>query len=205
MIITFAATACSMSTSTGSAPAAPAPSSAPASRATTAPSPTAAPPKWAAALGPGVTVISPKTAKAGDGSPAGVFLTFVKVAQAGSLSRLCPLYQPAVQSKCRSAAHSIPESDAKNSLSMFKDATLGYTAVQGNEALVSIVVTMCTSGGTACTSNNGPSGGLDSGKPFGVLWKKAIADDHNANRSDSFELAPLIKVNGTWYADATGM
>lgn len=198
VIVAFAAAGCGASSSGTSAGVSGG------SSATPTASPTSAPPAWAAALGPGVTVTGSSTATAGDGSPAGVFLSLLKVVKTGNFSQMCASYEPSVQAKCKSTVGSIPAAEAKKALPTYKNIVPSYTASDGAKALVGSTGTACQPHSTpACSSNTKPAAIFDSGKSFSALWKEAVIANNSSQ--NTYSLIPFIKVNGTWYLYANGM
>lgn len=176
----------------------------PAASATAAASPKAMAPAWAKSLGSGVTVTGSSTAKAGDGSPAGVFLSLLKDVRAGNVSRMCAFYEPSIQSECKSQIGSMPAAELKSFMPTYKDLVPSYTAFDGDKALLGFTGTACSPGSTSsCTTNTNPAALFDSGKSFSTLWQAATADS-NSNQS-AYSLGPLIRVNGTWYFYTTSM
>jgi hypothetical protein len=162
-------------------------------------SPRTTAPAWAKSLGSGVTVTGSSTAKAGDGSPAGVFLSLLKDIRAGKFSPMCAFYQPSLQSKCKSQIGSIPAAEVKSVLPTYKDLVPSYTAFDGDKALVGSTGAVCAAG--SCSTNTNPAALFDSGKSFSTLWQ-APADGSN---SSAYALIRLIKVNGTWYLYTTSV
>lgn len=164
-------------------------------------SPKATAPAWAKSLGPGVTVTGSSTAKAGDGSPAGVWLSLLKDVQAGNSSRMCALIEPSLQSACKSGTPSMSAAEFKSTMPTFKDRVPSYTAVDGDKALLGATGTVCLAG--SCFTNTNPAAGFDSGESFSTLWQ-APSNGSNSIQS-AYVLVRLIRVNGTWYLYATSM
>jgi hypothetical protein len=149
-----------------------------------------------------VTVTDSSTAKAGDGSPAGVFLSVLAAEPTGSLARICPFYAPSLLSKCKSEARSMSVAEFKSVMPTFKDIVPSYTAIDGDKALVGATGSVCKPGSTSsCSTNTNPAALFDSGKSFSALWKAA---NSNSNQS-GYSLTPFIRVNGTWYGYTTSM
>jgi hypothetical protein len=169
--------------------------------ATAAASPKVTAPAWAKSLGPGVTVTSSSTAKAGDGSPAGVFLSLMTNMRAGNFSRMCAFYEPSIQSKCESETKSMSAAEFKSVIPTFKDIVPSYTAFDGDKALAGYTGAICQVG--SCTTNTNPAALFDSGKSFSTLWQEEIANS-NSNQN-AYSLFHLIRINGTWYAYTTSM
>jgi hypothetical protein len=192
VVIALAATGCS-SGSSGS-PATAGKGTGPALTAAAA-SPKAAEPAWAKTLGPGVTVTDSSTARAGDNSPAGVFLRAIKAARAGSASQLCAIREPSLQAKCRSETMSMSVADFKSGMPTFDDRVPSYTAIYGDLALLGSTGVVCLGG---CHANSDPAAVFDSGRSFKSLW---LAPTNGSNSSQAtYELGRFIRVNGTWYS-----
>jgi hypothetical protein len=198
VVIALAAAGCSSGSSGSSTTAGK--GTGPASPAAAA-SPKATDPAWAKTLGPGVTVTGPSTAKAGDGSPAGVFLSAIKAAQAGSASQMCALYEPSLQAKCMSETGSMSVADFKSGMPTVNDRVPSYTAIDGDLALLGSTGKVCQAG--SCFTNNDPAALFDSGRSFRSLWLVPT----NGSNSDqvAYALGRFIRVNGTWYNYAASM
>ena len=152
-------------------------------------------PSWAAGLGPGVTVVPPGIAHAGDGSPGGALETVLGYLQSHAYSKVCTVLQPAQQAQCKSTLGGEPASVVATAMPTFKHLSVSYTAIAGDKALVGLVGSICTPKQTpSCVTNSAPAALFDSGKPFATLWARAVAA-----RADSYSLTPMIKINGTWY------
>ncbi|MCW2929201.1 MAG: hypothetical protein JWM19_163 [Actinomycetia bacterium] len=165
------------------------------SDATAAPSPSNTQPAWAKSLGPGVTVTGSSSATAGDGSPAGVFLTAVRDIPSGHFADMCPTVEPSQQAACKSQLGSVPVAGIKAYLPTYKNLATTYTAIDGDKALVGSTGSVCgPSATTKCTTNTDPAAIFDSSKSFATLWNEAMNSKNNG-----YGLSPLIKVNGTWY------
>jgi hypothetical protein len=163
---------------------------------TAAPSPSATKPSWANSLGPGVTVTGSSRAAAGDGSPAGVFLTEVKDVGSGHFADMCSVLEPSQQATCKSQLGSVPAAEVKAYLPTYKNLATTYTAIDGDKALLGSTGSVCGSNATSkCVTNADPAAIFDSGKSFATLWSETV----NPKNTDSYALIPLIKVNGTWY------
>ncbi len=82
----------------------------------------------------------------------------------------------------------------------FRKFALGYVAVDGNEALVGVTATLCVPNETpACTSNDDPAAIFSEAKPFPELWTESVASDISTTTSNSYSLAPCVKVGTQWY------
>ena len=164
---------------------------------TAAPSPSSTQPSWVKSLGPGVTVTGSSRATAGDGSPAGVFLTEVKDAESGHLADMCSVIEPSKQAACKSQLGSVPAAEVKAyANSAYKNLAMTYTAIDGDKALVGSTGSVCAT--SKCVTNTDPAAIFDSGKSFATLWNETV----NPKNIYSYALIPLIKVNGAWYGYA---
>jgi hypothetical protein len=152
--------------------------------------PSSTAPSWAAALGPGVTVVPPGTAAPGHGSPnavlAGLFLAF----KDKSATEYCGYAEPAVQAQCRSALSQMPASQYPSA----KNGTPGYVVIDGDKAVAGITGTLCSAGQTGCLRNNDPAAVFATLHTFSALWKNAITPS-----GTKYSLTPLIRTNGGWY------
>jgi hypothetical protein len=154
-------------------------------------------PSWSKSLGAAVTVTRPVSEAAGTSSPGGVAMTYVATINAGKLSALCPLVDPAAQQACQKGV-----AGASSNGNKFTNAALGYVAIDGDEALVGLTGTYCDPGATpTCTTNKDPSALLSSGASFASLFTQAIAAQSPSNSSNSYSLFPCIRVDSAWYFD----
>jgi hypothetical protein len=189
VIVALVAAGCGSSSTSGNSGATGGPG------ATASPSPSSTQPPWAKSLGPGVTVTGPRSATAGDGSPAGVFLTEVKDVESGHFTDMCSFTEPSQQAKCKSQFRSVPAAQIKAYMPTFKNLATTYTAINGDKALVGSTGSVCNPNATPkCFTNTDPAAIFDSGKSFATLWNEAVN-----SKNDSYSLVPLIKVNGAWY------
>lgn len=195
VIVALSAAGCSASTK--SAAAGSGSNGIPAASPASAPS-ASAPPAWAAALGSGVTVTDARTAKAGDGSPAGVFQALLKSLKAANIAQLCAVYEPSLQAKCKSAESSVSAAELKSVFPAFKDIVPSYTVLNGDKALVGFTGTVCEKGSSSCSGNTNPAAIFDSGKSFSALWHEITSSDSGQSQN-AYSPMPVIKVNGTWY------
>ncbi len=192
VIVALVAAGCGSSSTSGNSAATGGPA------ATAAPSspPPNTQPSWVKSLGPGVTVTGSSSATAGDGSPAGVFLTEVKDVQSGRFVDMCSIAEPSQQATCKSQLGSVPAAELKADLPTFKNLAITYTAVDGDKALVGSTGSVCGPSATPkCVTNTDPAAIFDSGKSFATLWNETVN-----SKNSSYALIPLIKVNGAWYA-----
>ena len=195
IIVAFTAAGCGASSTSGNSGAAGG------STATAAASPTNTPPAWAKSLGPGVTVTDSSSAKAGDGSPAGVLLTEMKDIQSGHFVETCSLVEPSQQGSCKSEMGSVPAASLKADMPTFKNIAVAYTAIDGDKALMGITGSVCMANATPKCSTGTDAAAVaifDSGKSFATLWSEAVKS--GTSDSSAYALAPVIKINGVWYA-----
>jgi hypothetical protein len=158
-------------------------------------------PSWAGALGSGVTVDSPRSASAGNDSPQGVLIGVSTAFSTGNFTSQCKYLQPSARSGCTSDWGS-PDLRMKVDLAdypTFKNLKVGYTAIDGDRALVGFTGTACIlKMSPSCFTNKNPAAVLDSGKLFSALWSQS----HASTGGNAYSLSSAIKVNGKWYAYA---
>lgn len=153
-------------------------------------------PSWAKSLGSGVTIIPPGEKSPSNASPPAVMEGVVKSLTTGPISDFCKYEQPSQQSACHSTFGQVTKAEVAGQVPTFKNFAVGYTAIDGTEALIGITGTICVPNQKpSCFTNKDPSSLLDSGKPFATLWRQAIAAPANV-----YSLSPAIEVNGSWYA-----
>ncbi|HUN32187.1 MAG TPA: hypothetical protein VMU95_09200 [Trebonia sp.] len=161
--------------------------------ATTSGSPGIAPPSWATALGAGATVYPPQPELAGHSEPGQAIEGELTELKAKDLVGMCSYMDPRTASTCKSEAGQVPVSD----LPYATNAALGYTVVDGSQALVGSTGTFCTPGSTPeCFTNTNPAAIFSAGdKTFSKLWSEATADQS----ANTYSLAPVVLINGKWY------
>lgn len=186
----LAVTGCS--SSSGSNPAAGSSPSTAASNTAAAPTNAASStaPAWAAALGPGVTVLPPGTATPGHGSPGAVISGLFSAIQQKSASGYCGYAEPSVQAQCKSGLGQMSASQFPTA----KNPALGYIAIDGDKAVAGVTGTLCQIGQTECDTNGDPAAVFSTLHTFSALWKNAITSS-----GPKYSLTPLAKVNGNWY------
>ncbi len=156
-------------------------------------------PSWASALGSGVTVVAPGSASPGNDSPQAVMVGAYESIAVGPVTDFCKYDLPSQQASCKSDLDSVPKAEVAKAMPTFKNFALGYTAIDGTEALVGTTGTVCTPNQKpSCYTNTNPAAILDSGKSFATLWKQALAAPSNA-----YSLSPVIEIDGNWYADTS--
>lgn len=157
-------------------------------------------PSWAASLGPGVTVEAPAS-KPVNGSPQGVVTDYVRALDSRDFTGACGYAVPADQTACKAeiaengSQHAMPPDDTYNGF------TVGYTLIDGHQALVGATGQLCVlTQAQTCVSNSNPAAVLDSGKSFAALWTLAV---HAT--SGAYSPIPCVQVSGTWYLDTPGV
>ena len=168
-------------------------------------------PSWAAALGSGVTVDPPASTSPGLGSPQAAVAGDVADIESGQYLADCAYVVPDEQSACKSSISSVQASLGPSALASAAGTVtkfgLGYTAIDGDEALVGTTGTFCSSdagssgSSPSCFTNTDPAAIFSSGKSFATLWTEANSSN---NSSSVYSLAPCKEVNGKWYLDDQG-
>ena len=155
-------------------------------------------PSWAGALGSGVTVDSSAPASSGNGSPQQVMIGVATAFSTGHFIDLCNYIEPSQRSGCTSwwGSPTLGSDLDLAQMPTFRNAKPGYTAIDGDRALIGFTGTECVlKQYPSCFTNNDPAALLDSGKSFSTLWSQSLMAT-----SGSYSLCPAIKVNGDWYA-----
>lgn len=164
-------------------------------------------PSWAGAPGTGVTVDSPGPASPGTGSSQRVMIGVITAFSTGRLADplstahladLCRYEEPSQRAGCTSAWSSRTPGLAVDlaDLPIFKNVKPGYTAIDGDKALVGFTGTVYVLKlSPSCFTNNDPAAILDSGKSFSTLWSQSLTSPANV-----YSLSPAIKINRDWYA-----
>jgi len=154
-------------------------------------------PSAAGGLGSGVRVESPRSASAGTDSPQAVMIGVVTAYSTGRFADSCKYEEPSQQFGCTSAwSPGPPGSHGDTSeLPFFRNVKPGYTAIDGDKALVGFTGTRCILKELpSCITNDDPAAVLDSGKSFSTLWSQSLT-----SLPTVYALIPAIKVNGSWY------
>lgn len=169
--------------------------SSPAAATTSSPAATAAPlPSWASALGGGVTVVAPRPASPGYGSPGAVVQGFVAAISSKHYADSCVYGEPGAQATCRSETSRL----AAGQLPYDSNFALGYVVIDGNKAAVGMTGTFCSPGQSPeCFTNDDPSAVFSTAKSFGALWANAITP------SSRYSLTPCVEIDGKWYIYAS--
>jgi hypothetical protein len=150
-------------------------------------------PSWASALGSGVTVSGPAQVAAGNGSPAAAIEGLYAAINAKHYTAECAYVEPSQQAACKTGLASMTSADAP----YFSNGAVGYVAVDGNQALVSMTGKFCTPGQKPeCYTNNDPAAIFSSNKgSFATLW----TEENKVSAENVNSLAPCIKIGGKWY------
>jgi hypothetical protein len=155
------------------------------------------PGSWAGALGSGVTVDRPSSAAPGDNSPQGVMLGVAAAYTTGRFTDFCRYEPPGEQSGCLAAWSGDPGAHVDLSeLPFGKNIKLGYTAIDGDKALIGYTGSVCELKRLpSCVTNNDPAAILDSGKSFAALWRQSLI----SYSEGGYSLSMAVKSGGTWY------
>jgi hypothetical protein len=154
-------------------------------------------PSWAAALGSAVTVMPPTSASPGLGSPQAAVTGDVENIESGQFLADCAYVEPDEQAECKSSLSSLGPSAMASAAGTAKNFAIGYTVVDGNEALVGTTGTFCSPDSSpSCFTNTDPAAIFSTGKSFATLWSEANGDQTS---SSAYSLAPCIEVGGKWY------
>jgi hypothetical protein len=148
-----------------------------------------------------VVVTAPETVAPGYGSASAAVQAFVGALNAGSLIQTCMYYAPSAQVSCRA----VMAKAVTGSGGTIRNFALGYAAVDGNEALVGSTGTFCSPDATpTCVSNEDPAAIFSEAKPFPKLWAESVAADASTTTSNTYSLAPCVKVGNNWYLYNSG-
>lgn len=157
-------------------------------------------PSWAKALGAGVTVDPPQAESPGHSQPGQAIMGELADIKAKNLVAACSYLDPKTLATCKSQAGQIPASD-DSQLPYYSNAALGYIAVDGTKALAGTTGTFCSPNATPkCFTNSKPAAIFSAGnKTFSQLWSESVAN----NSTNTYSLAPLVLVNGSWYVEGS--
>lgn len=148
-------------------------------------------PSWAAALGPGVTIVAPQAVTPGHDSPGAAVAGEITAIGNRQVTASCDYMLPADQAQCRSAVSQIPDSDIPYS----KNAAIGYVVIHGDRAVVGTTGTFCTPGQSPeCFRNSDPAAVFSEVPSFSGLWENAMS-----NSTTQYSLTPCQKVGEKWY------
>jgi hypothetical protein len=152
---------------------------------------------WASALGPGVVVFPPAPAAAGHESPGAAFQGVVDSVAKRDMELACQYFEPSFQALCR---RGFKDGMGSNTPS-FKNFALGYTVVEGKQALVGWTGTSCVpTQHPLCVTNVNPAALFVRHHTFKVLWAQAIASATSDQNINNYALTPSVKVGTLWYA-----
>jgi hypothetical protein len=157
-------------------------------------------PSWAAGLGPGVTLESP-TANPAAGTPEATVKAYVAALTSGTNpADACAFIIPASQPSCESSIGKAAQQGQSITYS-YKTFGLGYTAIDGSQALVGTTYTQfCVQDAsrTCAQDITDPEAVFRSGQSFATLWTQV----QRAGASGSFSPVPCVVINGKWYISA---
>jgi hypothetical protein len=143
--------------------------------------------------------MAPASASPGLGSPQAVVTGDVENIESGQFTADCAYVEPSEQAECTSSLASIGPSAMASAAGTAKNFAIGYTAVDGNEALVGTTGTFCSPDSSpSCFTNTDPAAIFSTGKSFATLWSEANSSQTSSN---AYSLAPCIEVGGKWYLD----
>jgi hypothetical protein len=120
--------------------------------------------------------------------------------KAKNLAATCTYMDPRTLATCTSKASQVPAS-SYGELPYATNTAIGYTVIDGAEALVGTTGTYCTPGQTPeCFTNTSPAAIFSAGgKTFSQLWSEATS----GGSATIYALTPADLVNGKWYVYAT--
>jgi hypothetical protein len=149
---------------------------------------------WATSLGQGVTVVPPPATQptAGNSTPAEAIEALEAAGETGNMAQLCNAFEPSAQSTCSEAL------DGLKITGRTRNLKLGYTAIEGDQALVGFSGKYC---GSPCVTVREPAAVISSGETFDTLYNQAVAAENGAY-SHTYPLYPMTQLNGVWYAYA---
>lgn len=147
-------------------------------------------PSWASALGAGVTVVAPRSASPGHGSPGSVVAGLVESLPPKHHGDQCAYLPPDDQAQCRSQASQGTASQGP----YVTNFALGYEVISGEKAVVGMTGKFCVPGQSPeCFTNDDPAAIFSTAKSFAALWANAIKP------SKIYSLNPCIEIGGKWY------
>lgn len=148
-------------------------------------------PSWAAALGPGVTVVPPQAVAPGHDSPGAVTAAGLSALKTKKATLFCEYGLPTQVAQCVSGLSHMLASQFPFS----RNAAIGYVAIRGERAVVGMTGTFCTPGEKPeCFTNTDPAAVFSTVHSFSGLWKNAMSSNPT-----SYTLTPCEKVGGKWY------
>ena len=190
--------------SSGSASSSAAPASASASASPAAQGATSTPtnaaenplPSWAGALGAYTSVSLPQADLPGHSSPGQAVEGEFAELKAKNLIGVCSYMDPRTLATCKAQASQVPASDYSK-MPYATNPAIGYSVIDGSEALVGTTGTFCTPTQTPeCFTNTNPAAIFSAGtKTFSQLWNETV----NGKSATTYSLTPADFVNGKWY------
>ena len=153
---------------------------------------TSAPPKWVAALGPGVAVTGPAQVAPGHDSPGAALAGLLASLSSQNPGMSCDWALVGPVGQCMAQFKKLPH----DQLPYAESVKIGYVAIDGTRALVGYTGTICTPGDTPeCTTNTDPAAIFSTGYTFAWLWEQTAGPDF----SHMYALLPAVEVDGKWY------
>jgi hypothetical protein len=157
-------------------------------------------PSWAAALGTGVTLQGPTNSPAANSPQATVKAYVAALTSGANPANACAYLIPASQSSCQSAISKAAQ-EGEGITYSYRSFALGYTAIDGTQALVGSTYTQfcVVTGAKSCAPNiTDPKTVFQTGVSFATLWTQT----QQGTGGSSFSPVPCIVLNGKWYVDA---
>lgn len=150
-------------------------------------------PGWAKSLGSNVEIDEPGIATGG--SPQQVVTQVINAKNSGQPQDSCQYLEPRFQAPCQDTYQ-----QGDGSRVTEQDFSIGYTAIEGDEALVVVTyINMCSmiDDMQSCsgTDNDDSAYQFDGGSSFDDVFKSVTGFGFVQ------QLIPCEKINGTWYVD----
>jgi hypothetical protein len=153
-----------------------------------------APPRWAAALGTGVTVTGPRQVAPGHGSPGAALTGLLAALSSKDPATVCDYIFVGPAARCE-----VPSGPgSRNWLPYRVSVKIGYVAISGTHALAGFTGKICVPRAThGCMANTSPAAIFSAGNTFAALWTQTL----HLNSSDplSYRLWPCVEAGGKWY------
>ena len=138
----------------------------------------------------------PRTVTPGHNSPEAAVDGLISDEMAGNFDGACGYFEPDFQPECQ--AFSGAESAVTGTFS------IAGQAIQGTDALVSIVGSECQSG-SGCSSNSDPTTGMPPGAgTFASTYATALNDASLDNPTMTFSPVACTEINGQWFVAVGG-
>lgn len=155
---------------------------------------TSAPPKWEAALGPGVTVTGPQQVAPGHDSPGEALAGALAALSSKDPGTVCDYLFTDSIARCKTQFRQTPRDKQPYGVSV----KVGYVAVHGTRALVGFTGKVCSPGVMPeCVTNTDPAAVFSAGDTFAELWQQTISP--NSGNTSLYGLEPCAEVGGKWY------